>query len=1088
MIGLLHQVYQDVMLRALIGEGNSFISEGMISIYEKHRSDLRKLKDVLLPYHDLYKAMFSRVKRDSYTGYIKNDRQHKNRVSTYKPLKQDELYKAIKSTLEKVEDSELKTEILSDIEEGKFLPKINSTKNSAIPYQLNLAELRVIIKNQAKYYPELKERADKIESILTFRRPYSVGVIVGKDRSRFSWFDEDMVPDERVYPWNFEQLIDIDRASENFIKRMTSRCKFFPEEFVLPLNSCIYQKYIVLNELNKIKIVDEFGGQTPLTVEQKQAVFNQLFLKNKTVSAKSVLKYLYENFGVNTYKCAISGLSGEDGKKFLGKMSSYIELKQHLSAEQFADGDLVEKIIEDITVFSDKKIRKRALKKLGLNEDQVDKLCKLNYSGWGRFSQKLLTGIKSNNGESILDLMYDTNENFNQIIYSEEYGFKEQLFKEQDAAVKPNYSSVRELYLSPAVKRAVWQSLKIVNEIVKINGKAPLGIYIESTRTDDKKTRTKTRYEKLALLYANVEKDVNYYNASVVKGLKTIEEKSLDSDMVYLYHLQMGKSMYSGKPLGDIASLSTRCEIDHVIPQCFIKDDSVENRVLVLKEENQLKSGDLVLNAKIREQMKPFWEYLYKNHMMSKKKFYELQRREYTEKDQQGFISRQLVETNQSVKAVRDLFARLFPESDVELVKAGISSVFRRSLIKDGYLSFIKLRELNDMHHAKDAYLACAIARFTRKIYPIWGADSQARLLKNEMYAFGENVDVKKLVNDRNGIVVDAMKFGKADTVKLSEGGTIDWNTCYNNILTAFDYNDCLVTKQMEITAESAFYNATIYGKNEPSAKGDLPLRQIIDRNGDKRDLPAYYGNYSSEKCSYFLNVTYQKGKNVESKLMGVPVKVTYQAKKDPDAVYSYFNKTLNDKKCALLSVDKQVIMRFQPISYNGHYCFIASDSYLWNAVQLVVDKRFNPLIYAVSNPQKQIVLHAVGAKRYVDDREFFEPQMKEFILYHADKVRRLYPLYAKLADGIENYVLSGEFDKLPYFDAEKRIDKARYLTNILKLTRAGSTQLDMKNFGGVIGWGTIRTSSIGKKKTIMYYQSVTGLYEQKVLPTAERK
>ena len=40
-IELMHAAYQDLMLRGLLGEGNSLISEGMIAIYDKHASDLK---------------------------------------------------------------------------------------------------------------------------------------------------------------------------------------------------------------------------------------------------------------------------------------------------------------------------------------------------------------------------------------------------------------------------------------------------------------------------------------------------------------------------------------------------------------------------------------------------------------------------------------------------------------------------------------------------------------------------------------------------------------------------------------------------------------------------------------------------------------------------------------------------------------------------------------------------------------------------------------------------------------------------------------------------------------------------------------
>lgn len=65
------------------------------------------------------------------------------------------------------------------------------------------------------------------------------------------------------------------------------------------------------------------------------------------------------------------------------------------------------------------------------------------------------------------------------------------------------------------------------------------------------------------------------------------------------------------------------------------------------------------------------------------------------------FISRQLVETRQSTKAVANILEQLYPRPDTEIVyvKAALASEFRHQY------DMLKCREVNDLHHAKDAYL-----------------------------------------------------------------------------------------------------------------------------------------------------------------------------------------------------------------------------------------------------------------------------------------------------------------------------------------------------------------------------------------------
>ena len=63
------------------------------------------------------------------------------------------------------------------------MPKAVSVENGAIPYQLHLQELKIILSKAEAYLPFLKVRdqygtvSDKIISLFTFRIPYYVGPI-----------------------------------------------------------------------------------------------------------------------------------------------------------------------------------------------------------------------------------------------------------------------------------------------------------------------------------------------------------------------------------------------------------------------------------------------------------------------------------------------------------------------------------------------------------------------------------------------------------------------------------------------------------------------------------------------------------------------------------------------------------------------------------------------------------------------------------------------------------------------------------------------------------------------------------------------
>lgn len=106
------------------------------------------------------------------------------------------------------------------------------------------------------------------------------------------------------------------------------------------------------------------------------------------------------------------------------------------------------------------------------------------------------------------------------------------------------------------------------------------------------------------------------------------------------------------------------------------------------------------INSSIRNNMLPFWKTLFDKGLISKEKFERLVRNQpLTDEELSSFVSRQLVETRQSTKAVAQLLKKRYHDTAVEYIKASLVSDFRQEN------DFVKSRDVNDFHHAKDAYL-----------------------------------------------------------------------------------------------------------------------------------------------------------------------------------------------------------------------------------------------------------------------------------------------------------------------------------------------------------------------------------------------
>ena len=109
---------------------------------------------------------------------------------------------------------------------------------------------------------------------------------------------------------------------------------------------------------------------------------------------------------------------------------------------------------------------------------------------------------------------------------------------------------------------------------------------------------------------------------------------------------------------------------------------------------------------------------------MTDEKFKRLTRTtRFTDAERFEFVNRQLVETRQSTKAVAELLKELYPDTEIVYVKAGLISEFRQKF------KILKSRAVNDLHHAKDAYLNIVVGnvwhcKFSKKFWQPIDQDS----------------------------------------------------------------------------------------------------------------------------------------------------------------------------------------------------------------------------------------------------------------------------------------------------------------------------------------------------------------------------
>lgn len=837
LLSLMRSIYDWAVLADILADG-SCISEAKVAVYERHKADLRLLKDLIAQYRpEKYREVFRDTDKSNYAAYVyhtdekecdKFKKKNKEDFSRY-------ILGIVKGIVPKDEDKEKFDDMLARLEARTFMPKQKDSDNRVIPQQLYWYELDRILKNAAGYLPFLAEAdedgltaADKIESVFSFRVPYFVGPL--NPNSDRAWLDRKA---GKIYPWNFEKMVDLDASEKKFIDCMTNTCSHLPGEPVLPKDSLLYHKFTVLNEINNLRINGE-----RISVELKQRIYNELFLAKKKVTKKSLLEYLIrENIIANGDEYTVSGIDININSNLVPQ----IAFKNLLGSSVITEAD-AEEIIKRLTYSEDKARFKKWLEKEYPNISETDRkyICSLKFKDFGRLSRTLLCGMEGvckETGEvmTVIGALWETQYNLMEIIADDSrFTFKAEIeaFKADYYCNNPKTLQARldEMYISNSVRRPIYRTLAIVKDVEKAFGK-PDKIFIEVTRgaTDEQKgKRTKTRKQQILELYDKCSCEDVPMLREQIESMGDLADNKLQSDRLFLYYMQLGRCLYTGRAIKLEELGSKLYDIEHIYPQAYVKDDSIiNNEILVDTKANGEKSDVYPISSDIRRNMAGFWHYLKDHEFISEEKYKRLTRATgFTAEEKYGFINRQLTETSQSTKAVANLLHECYPDADIVYSKARLVSDFRQEF------DLLKSRLFNDLHHAVDAYLNIVVGNvYKMKFNRSWF-----------------NVNSKYSVKTRTMF-----------THPLVCAGETVWDG--EKMLAKVKAN--AVKNNANVTKYSFMRHGGFFDQNPlPASEGLTPL---------KKDLPTEkYGGYNKPAVMFFIPVRYKAGRKSEIIIMSV--------------------------------------------------------------------------------------------------------------------------------------------------------------------------------------------------------------------------
>lgn len=949
----LKAVYDCVTLHDVLGE-NKFISAAKVETYEQHRKDLYGtpdwlgLKKFIKKYApEKYNEIFRKVDKSTanysaYSGNIKSDKDADWKKATPEAFCAY-ILKIVRNITPDAEDKAFFDDMIARLQKdvNTFMPKQVNGDNRVIPYQLYYVELKKILENAEKYLPFLSETdeegyltKDKILSVFTFRIPYYVGPLNAS--SPYAWIKRKA---GRITPWNFSEMVDGNESEQGFINKLIGVCSYLPGEKVLPKQSLLYQRFTVLNEINNITI-----NGLRISPEIKQLIYNDVFKKNKKVSVKKIKDSLRQN---TQLKDDVETIAGID-ISIKSSLSSYISFRRLLESGTLNETD-VEKIIK-VSTYMESRPRFKAWLEgeyPNLSDNDVKYITSLKFKDFGRLSEKFLCGIIGgckDTGEacSIIDALWNTNKNLMELL-SDDYTYSDAIKRYSDNYYMANGAKslderMDDMYLSNAVRRPIYRVLDIVSDVVKAEGKAPNKIFVEMARgakPDEKGKRTTSRCGMLKALYKTIDTDDVRRLEQELEKMGDEANSRLQSEKLFLYFLQLGKCMYSGEKiiLSDLMTSDKRYDIDHIYPQSKVKDDSLfNNKVLVKSELNHQKGDRYPVPEGIRENMSGMWKKLLDCKLITEEKYRRLTRKTgFTDDEAWGFINRQMVETRQSTKAVATLLKEYYPNTKIVYVKAGLVSEFRHekklwkailpeeerylddSQIEPWKTELWKSRTVNDLHHAKDAYMNIVAGNvYHEKCTKPWYLSNKDNYSINLISLYSLTpymVGERKIWDGVNSL----------ETV---------WKTVHKNAV--------------HYTIYPFSRKGGLFKQNPLKKNADLtPLKN----NGKIYLAPEKYGGYNKPTATFFVLVKYYFGKKSDVMLMPVDLAIAEKYKSDSqfrlDYAKSQIQKMLNkSNKSKIIEIDRvefplgnRIIKINTMLEIDGYRMVVASkydNSYLY--------------------------------------------------------------------------------------------------------------------------------------------------------------
>jgi len=682
---------------------------------------------------ELAKVLINLVKKRGYKSNAKSQENDENSeqgkaksaISDNRQLMNNKKYRTVAEMY--LKDDKFKL----TLENGKFvcdscgnpILKVRNTKDdykTTVERSLLLEEVNLILKSQHKYNVKITDDfIQKYIDIFLSQRNFDEGP---------------------AYPSKY---------GGNLIENMLGNCTFEENEKRAPKATYTFEKFKLLQDFNTIRlqklnlktsakgnIYNEVVETRNLSFEEKNTLLER-FKTTDTVSfekIRSLLQIPYDTlFNVIDYDFRglkennLSKLideSEKDSKRKLVEFRSFHELRKALDKyekgyiQKLSEQD-IDNIAIILTLYKSDEKRIQHLKEKGIKEEIIPYLLPLSFSKVGHLSIKAMKKIIPYLAEG---LTYDKAVNQ---VYED---YRGRINKEKK--MKLSLNDIEQI-TNPVVRRAVSQTIKVVNAIVSKYGKPDL-VNVELAREVSKSFSDRKKLEKQML-------DNLTENEAVVKEIKSkkLKDYVTGQDIVKfkLWKSQGGVCPYSGQNIPENSIFTKDVDIDHIIPYSKCFDDSYNNKVLVKASENRMKTNRTPLEY-LQELNRDVDEYIgrienmFSNNIIKRRR---LLKEHFTEEDEASWKERNLRDTQYISREVLSLIRNNLRFRDCENIAHNKKAMAVKGKITEQVRKRLGLEKVRqgDKHHAMDAAIIAITTESMIRKTTLYEKNKETKYLAN---------------------------------------------------------------------------------------------------------------------------------------------------------------------------------------------------------------------------------------------------------------------------------------------------------------------------------------------------------------------